>query len=61
MSYRYRKTKATYCGRKVRYRDRKDVKRARTHLLDNPRNDYLRIYKCERCGGFHLTHQYRPA
>lgn len=53
---RHRKSKATYCGRKIRYRDRKDAKRARQQMI-GLHSEYLRYYKCPDCGGFHLTHQ----
>jgi hypothetical protein len=54
------KARPTYCREyttaKVRYRDRKDAKRAKRGRI-NEHEPYLREYKCPHCGGWHLTSQ----
>lgn len=53
-----RKKKATYCGRtrtaKIRYRTLKDAKGARS-ALEVRTGKAARIYRCQECGGYHLT------
>lgn len=51
------------CGGKIRYRD-KDEAIASAHLRttgarggDRPHAEYLRVYECGRCKGWHLTSQ----
>lgn len=44
-------------NRKVRFKSLKDAKIARSSRLEHESAEYLRIYKCPHCGGFHLTSQ----
>lgn len=52
--------KPTYCGysktAKIRYKTLADAKSARRGVLAIGVNDYIRIYKCPKCKGYHLTH-----
>jgi hypothetical protein len=52
-----RKKKPTYCGRtrtaKIRYRTLEDAKSARIAVSN--RVEYVRIYRCPECKGYHLT------
>jgi predicted RNA-binding Zn-ribbon protein involved in translation (DUF1610 family) len=43
--------------RKVRFKTLKDAKIARSSRIEHHAEDYLRIYKCPHCGGYHLTSQ----
>lgn len=56
------KTRPTYCREyhtaKVRYRDRKDAKKAKMRM-EGKSAPFLREYKCPHCGGWHLTSQPR--
>lgn len=54
----YRKSRRVYCGRtytaKIRYKDLKDAKIARSKLMSK-RDVELTIYRCPDCGGYHVT------
>lgn len=55
MRVRYDRPPAKYCGKKVKY-DKKGAVTAKNRRWDEDHIE-LRIYECDICGGWHLTHQ----
>lgn len=44
---------------KVRYKDKAKAVKQSERLASNTINNYLRVYKCEFCNDWHLTHHRR--
>lgn len=52
------KSEYRQCGKKIRYKTHADAVAAK-HKCEKARGKALRVYRCELCGGFHLTSSFR--
>ena len=46
------------CGKKIRYRTHADAVKA-MQACERARGQKLRVYSCQYCGGFHLSHSFK--